>query len=372
MKKQKFLIIFCIAAVFTLQACSKQKQKIITKHAIHSQKKVTTKTKNSIAPLDKEIIGDLKLNNKEKKQVSKLINQLKTIGNSDPSKKEEVLNKLNDLLNYLTQKKFTDKKKLSKAQKAFSAYHNISPDNLEASAKVSLATLGVFKINNGQIYPSNIDEVIDEKSANLWNNLKKVFPAEKLSEFACFAPFAVKNDGHGYIGGYVGNNSEVPNPNNCTLGMNTEINLGTTAHDLFHEYGHLISLNLSQVEGEILKFDNLHQFSDLKFKKNSYMKAFYKTFYENSENLQLLANKKDDGYLFYLRNYSKFCSLYSTTNIFEDFAESFAHFIVDKKNDHKGAERKKFFTQYPELVKLKKECNKLCAKNKIKPKTATF
>ncbi|GHV29792.1 hypothetical protein FACS189481_3120 [Clostridia bacterium] len=103
----------------------------------------------------------------------------------------------------------------------------------------------------------------------------------------------------------------------------------------------------------------------MQFKENSYMKKFYDQFYKYTYDDQC-ADK--EGYLFYLRHRNEFVSLYAATHYSDDFAESFACFIIADRTPN-GREKIKFFEQFPELIELRDQIRALLQKNNIHPKT---
>ncbi len=127
---------------------------------------------------------------------------------------------------------------------------------------------------------------------------------------------------------------------------------------LIHEYAHIESLNNTQVKyddhtpkkGELLLEEG-------SAKKDAYITEFAKKFWskdmmKEAKNGSLIADK------------DSFVTEYAASNAVEDFAESFARFVLDeKKKGNKLVDKKiNFFYNYPELVKLREHMNKAIEK----------
>ena len=114
-----------------------------------------------------------------------------------------------------------------------------------------------------------------------------------------------------------------------------------------HEYGHVISLNSAQVDIGVEQQDESMPslfYSKEHFAENAYLWAYYEQFWK-----ELSVNSGTDRYR---EAPEEFVSEYAAGNISEDFAESFAMFVLVKKPDGDTvADRKvRFFYDYEELV----------------------
>lgn len=132
---------------------------------------------------------------------------------------------------------------------------------------------------------------------------------------------------------------------------------------LIHEYGHLLTLNQEQVNtagAACSTYEPQEGCSD----SNSYLNAFYEQFWTDllPQILEIEQESDDDRYYdlldeFYQAHSDQFISDYAATNLEEDIAESWAHFVLDQKPDGDTIAEQKvlFFYDYPELVELRRQ-----------------
>lgn len=155
------------------------------------------------------------------------------------------------------------------------------------------------------------------------------------------------------------------------------------AFTLIHEYGHLLTLNFTQIEldEEVIKDpDNL----ELQEKSTascpgyytglgcslpeSYIQEFHTRFWTDIEAewavVDAMQYEEDASleyynalYDFYQEHRDQFVSDYSVTHPTEDIAESFTHFIFSPKphGDSIREQKVRFFYEYPELVRLRED-----------------
>jgi hypothetical protein len=155
---------------------------------------------------------------------------------------------------------------------------------------------------------------------------------------------------------------------------------------LVHEYGHLLTLNPSQVVPSQLIFDHPH--SDKIYQQeantcqtyfsgegcsnsNSYINKFFARFwskiYAEWSDIDRIENE-DDLYRalekFYKKYKDQFVTDYAPTSPAEDIAESFSFFILRPKptGDTIADQKVLFFYEFPELVQLRTQMgHRLCA-----------
>ncbi len=123
-------------------------------------------------------------------------------------------------------------------------------------------------------------------------------------------------------------------------------NLDKTLSTFVHEFGHVITLNDTQVD--ISKQDpNKFYYTAESFKEGSYILEFYNKFWKdlNTETGTELYNEKPE----------LFVDQYSSQNVNEDIAESFMLFVMSNRPAGNSIAEQKinFFYDYPELVKLR-------------------
>ncbi len=141
-------------------------------------------------------------------------------------------------------------------------------------------------------------------------------------------------------------------------------NLKDTLTTMVHEYFHIESLNDTQVrhnkedlqDGEMLLEEGCA-------KKDAYLTLFTKEFWSDEEVKNAKENEGNDDFssIIYEKRPDDFVDEYAATNQVEDFAESFAYFVMqDKIEDSSKIKNKKmqFFNRFPEFIELKKHMRK--------------
>ncbi len=138
---------------------------------------------------------------------------------------------------------------------------------------------------------------------------------------------------------------------------------------LIHEFGHILTLNDSQVAPSDLKFqvdETRYLTNEGLAKTDSYINQFVQQFwYKNDllsawDKIQRTKNpnkKLDRLYDFYLTNKTKFHTAYAAESPEEDIAESWYFFVIqDKPTRHLEKDKKVlFFYQFDQLVAMRKE-----------------
>lgn len=146
---------------------------------------------------------------------------------------------------------------------------------------------------------------------------------------------------------------------------------------LIHEYGHLLSLNPSQVIPSKRIFDNPDNYDIYDGEAyvcenyfpgegcslpDSYINQFYERFWTKIEPEWIAIDEIESDYdyeaaldRFFKKYQDQFVSDYAVTDISEDFAESFSVFILEPKptGDSIADQKVLFFYEYPELVQLR-------------------
>ncbi len=146
-------------------------------------------------------------------------------------------------------------------------------------------------------------------------------------------------------------------------------------YTLIHEFGHLISLNSDQISQTDYYYGwnqnpaTCSQFTSPEgcSKPNSYINGFYQKFWVNildewRKTVDQPQTKSDEEFRalvrdFYSKHEEQFVREYAATNIREDIAESFMHFVLDPKPTGKGIVDQKilFFYDFPELVAMRQQ-----------------
>ena len=146
-------------------------------------------------------------------------------------------------------------------------------------------------------------------------------------------------------------------------------------YTLIHEYGHLISLNSDQISQTNYYYGwdqnpaTCQQFNSPEgcSKPDSYINYFYQKFWaiffdEWRKTVEKPQVKSDDEFRalvhdFYSKHEEQFVREYAATNIREDLAESFMHFVLEPKPTGKSIVDQKilFFYSFPELVAMRQQ-----------------
>ena len=144
---------------------------------------------------------------------------------------------------------------------------------------------------------------------------------------------------------------------------------------LIHEFGHLITLNSTQFTPTDYYYGwNQNPATCPQFispegcsKPDSYINKFYENFwvdifqewYDTLGNSQANTDEDFDALrtAFYIKYSDQFVREYAVTNIREDMAESFMHFVLEPQPAGKSIVEQKilFYYQFPELRKLRQQ-----------------
>ncbi|MDB4291252.1 hypothetical protein N9922_03465 [Cyclobacteriaceae bacterium] len=139
-------------------------------------------------------------------------------------------------------------------------------------------------------------------------------------------------------------------------------------HTLIHEYGHLLTLNPSQIEltDDMIQDDNKGYLTSEGYAlKDSYLGIFFKQFWDDELLLEWdnIDNKKNENkrvkllYEFYLSHRDNFVTDYAAESPEEDIAEAWTFFVLSDKPDTNTVKNQKviFFYQFPELVEYRQK-----------------
>jgi hypothetical protein len=128
---------------------------------------------------------------------------------------------------------------------------------------------------------------------------------------------------------------------------------------LLHEYGHIVTMNKTQVDNgkRAASLCKKTVFVETRIAgcttKKSYLNAFVREFWSQDEldtSVEASAKGSDS---FYRANRASFVTKYAAANAIEDIAESFTDFVLRAKPTGTSKKEQKilFFYDYPELVK---------------------
>jgi hypothetical protein len=117
-----------------------------------------------------------------------------------------------------------------------------------------------------------------------------------------------------------------------------------------HEVGHVLSLNEAQRAGESHK----GSYSDENgaFADSAYLNRFYQRFWKRRDGHRAVRGGSGGASRLYEERPDAFVTEYAATDPSEDFAESFAYFVLEIRpfSRSEKAEKLRFFYAYPELV----------------------
>ena len=233
------------------------------------------------------------------------------------------------------------------------------------------------------LLPDRMDEELDSRAAHqaIWNTFTSLIPAEDRSYVT---EFAVLSDGNNNI--LAGVSPTYYNPREWTLKVDM-VDAGnpySLTYSLLHEYGHLLTLNASQVPPDDQVFYHPDDKSIYEQAINScpqyftgegcsnsgsYMNEFFNRYWSSfyiewqKTNTQEQEVQRKLSYEFYSVHADQFLTNYAATSPEEDIAESWAFFILSPKPEPTSIANQKilFFYEYPELVALRQEIlDRLC------------
>lgn len=126
-------------------------------------------------------------------------------------------------------------------------------------------------------------------------------------------------------------------------------------YTMVHEYGHIISLNSMQIDGNIQGSCPRLALSEGCAKQTSYINAYYNKFWRQygSDAPADEGQNQNEVQKFFDQNRGSFVSEYAANNYTEDWAETWATFVTKAKTNGDQVKDKKVQTmyEYPALVR---------------------
>ena len=191
-------------------------------------------------------------------------------------------------------------------------------------------------------------EAVEGKDAyqDLWNQVGAMLPEGSLDAFDRFTVFT---DGAEEILAYVVPTDDVGARWELAVDPEDAGDGASFAETVMHEYCHYLTLNNRQVDYGGQPTYGCYAESDLAARPDSYLNAFYRTFWSDYLDDRLA---DPETYGFYLRHSDDFLTGYAATSPSEDIAESFAYFVLYDRAEGESLQARKqnFFYAYPELV----------------------
>lgn len=228
-------------------------------------------------------------------------------------------------------------------------------------------TVGNWTISSGSVVP--LGTLADRIAQTYWTAANKLLPTDSLTKY--ISAFRLYSDGpEDDLGGLTLIDSFY-----WKLELDTaDFNLNRTDsayvleyhHTLIHEFGHLLTLNASQITATTDEYqDDTKGYltSEGYAKPNSYLGLFIKRFWPNSllyewDEADLVKNEKKRLkrlFQFYLKYANQFANDYAAESPEEDIAESWTYFVLNDKpgTDLIMKEKVRFFYDFPELLAIR-------------------
>lgn len=360
LKVVETFLITCL--LFTISGCQ-QKNEVEDHPSSASQAQITTEpdTKTEVDVMTEKLIGCLELTDEEKKSIFDLSTKILDMRGIDRQSESEFIqltNSVNELLNKYTEDKLVaNTPNIDEIKESFEKYRKIKNEDTSRPEITQSMTYDIIEgqeiVKNSEILGIE-DAEFEKASKEVWEEIKKIFPSNVLKNIKYYNPFSTSKleEGSATYGGFISKDQN----GDCVIAVNVSLGMETIPYTFYHEYGHYLSLNDDQfIESTSMTDCALKSYYDLKLKDNAYLKNFFNKFYKYTYD-DMIAGK--DSYYFFLRHQNEFVSMYASTSLLEDFAESFACFMIDYK-DEKGRGKVEFFENYPDFVQLKEVCLQL-------------
>ncbi|MBB6460565.1 putative zinc-binding metallopeptidase [Flammeovirga kamogawensis] len=231
--------------------------------------------------------------------------------------------------------------------------------------------IGLWTIKNGEIILNNNES--DVIGIEYWSFITNTLPHEPIKQY--ITSFRLYTDGIqedlGGMNSLNGNNSEWQielDVKDTDLSSHDEKVILDYQHTLIHEFGHVLTLNASQIEPT----DDQYQDNDKGYltsegyaKEDSYLGQYIKLFWKNDllfewDKIDAIKNERrklKKLYTFYLIHEEEFVTDYATETPEEDIAEAWTFFVLDEISSPTTIKEQKitFFSQFPELIKYRNE-----------------
>jgi hypothetical protein len=230
--------------------------------------------------------------------------------------------------------------------------------------------IGVWDVENGQLM-TNANANFSVAN-NYWKQIYNILPSDLLDKYV--VSLRLFTDGRDEdLGGMNQMNDAVKHwqidldTADMRLFSKDSIEILDYTHTLVHEFGHLLSLNSSQIQLTDDEFEDCakgYLTTEGYAIKGSYLEQFVEQFWSASllhEWRTIDRIKKDKRrvnrlYKFYLKHSDDFLSDYAAESPEEDIAESWTFFVLSDKPKQESNKYKKvlFFYQFPQLVEYRK------------------
>ncbi|WP_052444472.1 putative zinc-binding metallopeptidase [Flammeovirga sp. OC4] len=242
--------------------------------------------------------------------------------------------------------------------------------NVFAQKKIG-KDVGIWEVQKGEIITGS--QYNNTLGVQYWNFINELLPHDLTKEYVhCFRIYTDGEEGD--LGGMT-----LMNESNKDWQLEIDIadlNLEETdeskildyQHTLIHEFGHLLTLNITQIEptnDEYQDDTKGYLTSEGYARKDSYLQAFVTQFWPDEilfqwDKIDQMKNQKKKEkrlFDFYLDTPRSFVTDYAAESPEEDIAESWTYFVLDEIKSGNTIKEQKvaFFYNYPELVQYRDE-----------------
>jgi hypothetical protein len=256
----------------------------------------------------------------------------------------------------------------------------------QRSGAIKPVVLASYRIENGQLSAPQLSSNVPfslsayqqdtASQQKVWSYFTAIIPADKRSQLV---EYIVSTDGKGNMLASVDQSSNHPESWALDVDIADAGRPKDLTFTLLHEFGHLLTLDSSQVTPDpalLANPDSIQAYqqetaSCPQFlasggcsKPDSYLNQFFQAFWTKifSEWSQVNATKGESNYAdllthFYRNHPTQFITPYASTSPEEDIAESWSYFVLTPKpaNDSTAHAKVLFFYNYPELVDLRNQ-----------------
>lgn len=238
-------------------------------------------------------------------------------------------------------------------------------------------TLAVYKVENDENkllskpeVSANLKPLQDDtgKHKAVWNRFIKIIPSSERKDLSFFEIFT---DGKENTFGAITQDENDPAKWVLIIDIGDafekdKLQDKELTYTLIHEFGHLFTLNKSQIDYRISSEENCqprYLTDEGCTKGNSYLNNFVKNFWmdilsekRNMENISDEERYTKEADNFYLKYKDRFVTDYAATNPEEDIVETWTAFVLQEKKSCNTLLEKKicFFGEFEELNKLRK------------------
>lgn len=186
----------------------------------------------------------------------------------------------------------------------------------------------------------------------IWNLITNLLPQSIIEKyFYSFTLFdSVEDDEYGSV-------TNVNHPHGWDFAVEIDSYYDSPAslflYFLYHEVGHILSLDSGQFEEEWTSNCETVEVSSECLKKSSYLYQFYSEYWKEK----------------YEEDKNNYITQYASTSFVEDFAETFSYYIILEdvsllSDTTRWQEKVLFMEQYPEIVNLRNEAQQMINSNK--------